>query len=363
MPLSFVIRRRVRPDYEGHSMSDLLRDARTVQLLDLLWKAPSREAGIPIIELPERLQDEGLFTEWIGTDLIEVVRPKHHHQGGGVHRKLVVESGWDNYEWEKPGRKRPWQMLQEAMNEPVAPEIRHRVRLGKAGEREAARINRIKKGEHEYALVVNRKPGNSPSDLPLAIVPLVAARPVVQWKLFPFKNYSGVVGSYSVHALQHLARPMLIPSRPPASEEISLILRIVPNFDQGNPNWEMVKGALLAHGVHGLDETVSLDALLGILLTIDRRASSKDHEPTKNSPNARATRDKSLEARDRWIYQECCRRVAYDTIAIRLKSKPSSWPRIESKQGIQNAAKRYAERNNLPPIPKRQEYARLLLWT
>jgi hypothetical protein len=70
---------------------------------------------------------------------------------------------------------------------------------------------------------------------------------------------------------------------------------------------------------------------------------------------AKPLRDKALEDRDRWIYAECCRGTAYDTIASKLTKKPQDWPRIESKQGIQNAAKKYAERNGLPPIPRRQE--------
>jgi hypothetical protein len=66
-------------------------------------------------------------------------------------------------------------------------------------------------------------------------------------------------------------------------------------------------------------------------------------------------RDKSIEARDRWIYAECLKLTPYDTIALRLKKKPPAWPRIGTKQGIYDAAKKYAKRNNLPPIPPRQE--------
>jgi hypothetical protein len=66
-------------------------------------------------------------------------------------------------------------------------------------------------------------------------------------------------------------------------------------------------------------------------------------------------RDKAIEARDKWIYEQCCKGVAYDAIALRLKKKSVNWPRIESKQGIQSAAQRYAKRHNLSDIPRRKD--------
>jgi hypothetical protein len=71
--------------------------------------------------------------------------------------------------------------------------------------------------------------------------------------------------------------------------------------------------------------------------------------------DSRVIRDKHSEARDKWIYEECCRGTAYDRIAIILKKKPKGWARIDSKQGVRNAAIRYAKRHKLPDIPKRQE--------
>jgi hypothetical protein len=104
------------------------------------------------------------------------------------------------------------------------------------------------------------------------------------------------------------------------------------------------------------------DAIQSSIAAIDYlllAAAVETDEPPKTAAKKRdgkkAVRDKSLEARDAWIYKECCKGTAYDAIVIQLKKKPANWPRIESKQGIQNAAKRYAERNNLPPIPRRQE--------
>jgi hypothetical protein len=68
----------------------------------------------------------------------------------------------------------------------------------------------------------------------------------------------------------------------------------------------------------------------------------------------RRKRDQATESRDRWIYEQCCKLVPYDTISIQLRRKPKSWERIESKQGIRAAAIRYAKANNLPQIPTRQ---------
>jgi hypothetical protein len=60
------------------------------------------------------------------------------------------------------------------------------------------------------------------------------------------------------------------------------------------------------------------------------------------------------EARDKWIYEECRRGTQYKTIVAKLKTKPESWDRIESIQGIRHAARQYARRNGLPPPPPRQ---------
>jgi hypothetical protein len=67
-------------------------------------------------------------------------------------------------------------------------------------------------------------------------------------------------------------------------------------------------------------------------------------------------RDRKIEARDRWIYRQCCDRVPYKEIVANLsRCSPSKrWQRITSKQGIQNAALRYAKRNQLALPPPRQ---------
>lgn len=75
----------------------------------------------------------------------------------------------------------------------------------------------------------------------------------------------------------------------------------------------------------------------------------------KRNPRKKRLLDAATEARDKWIYNQCCKGVAYETIAIRLKKKSSKWQRIESKQGIQSAAQRYAKRHGLEEIPRRQD--------
>ena len=64
--------------------------------------------------------------------------------------------------------------------------------------------------------------------------------------------------------------------------------------------------------------------------------------------------DAATEARDKWIYGECCKRTIYTTIISKLDRKPKTWGRISSPQGIKNPATCYATRHKLPPIPLRQ---------
>jgi hypothetical protein len=73
----------------------------------------------------------------------------------------------------------------------------------------------------------------------------------------------------------------------------------------------------------------------------------------------RKGRDKGIEARDKWIYDQCVKGTPYDEIIGDLKRRCNSNPEwgsaIESVQGIRSAASRYAERNGKTPIPRRQD--------
>jgi hypothetical protein len=59
------------------------------------------------------------------------------------------------------------------------------------------------------------------------------------------------------------------------------------------------------------------------------------------------------DARDKWLYEQCCKLVIYSSI-VRALAKKKKWEPIESIQGIKNAANRYAEAHALPVIPSRQ---------
>lgn len=101
-----------------------------------------------------------------------------------------------------------------------------------------------------------------------------------------------------------------------------------------------------------------LMALRELALKIQKhkeRSAPANDDADGSSKAKQRDRDKNLESRDKWIYDECCKGTPYDLIVSKLKKKPKSWDRIESKQGIRSAAKRYADRNGLPQVPRRQD--------
>lgn len=73
---------------------------------------------------------------------------------------------------------------------------------------------------------------------------------------------------------------------------------------------------------------------------------------------ARGSTDMKLEARNKWLYQQCCkgRQMPYANIIAELKriAPEKGWEPIESIQGIRAAAKQYAASHNKPLIPNRQ---------
>jgi hypothetical protein len=84
------------------------------------------------------------------------------------------------------------------------------------------------------------------------------------------------------------------------------------------------------------------------------QATVADPQPSQPA-KGKVIRGKATEARDHWIYDECCKRTPYESIARNLPKKNPRWFPISSKQGILQAAKRYAERHGLPPPPSRQD--------
>jgi hypothetical protein len=70
----------------------------------------------------------------------------------------------------------------------------------------------------------------------------------------------------------------------------------------------------------------------------------------------RSVRDRTFEARDRWIYQKCAKGVAYKTIKTELSilCQKKGWRKINSIQGIRSAARNCAQRHGLPMPASRQ---------
>jgi hypothetical protein len=71
-------------------------------------------------------------------------------------------------------------------------------------------------------------------------------------------------------------------------------------------------------------------------------------QPPPTSPAVTAN-----DARDKWLYDECCKAVKYETIKRQLAEK-KGWEPLDSIQGIKLAANRYAKAHDLSSIPSRQ---------
>lgn len=121
-------------------MAELADDPQVAELLLLLWDAPNRETGVAIVDLPVSLRKEELLTACEGAQLVRFAQRKHCWHGGGVHTKLVIESGWQIAELHKPDRKQAWQLLQDAIRDDVPNEIRHHVQLCYPGSVAAGRL-------------------------------------------------------------------------------------------------------------------------------------------------------------------------------------------------------------------------------
>lgn len=69
---------------------------------------------------------------------------------------------------------------------------------------------------------------------------------------------------------------------------------------------------------------------------------------------ARSGWDSSTFARNAWIYVQCRRNVPYKEIRHRMQRDHPNWDPIASNQGIQKAARCFAQRVGLPEPPARQ---------
>jgi hypothetical protein len=79
---------------------------------------------------------------------------------------------------------------------------------------------------------------------------------------------------------------------------------------------------------------------------------------SKRRKPARTGRDRKQEARDRWIYQQCCRgrEMPYDRIVAELKriAAAKGWQIVSSKERIRQIGVAYADRHGKPRPPNRQ---------
>jgi hypothetical protein len=79
--------------------------------------------------------------------------------------------------------------------------------------------------------------------------------------------------------------------------------------------------------------------------------------PTRNSDSARKVlRDRKMEERNRWIYQQCCKRREHDAIVAELKriAVRRRWRIVSTKQRIQQIGREYARQHDLEPPPARR---------
>jgi hypothetical protein len=68
--------------------------------------------------------------------------------------------------------------------------------------------------------------------------------------------------------------------------------------------------------------------------------------------------DEKTEARNRWIYKECCKCTVYSSIILQLSRNAKGWKKISTAGGIRRAAQEYAKRLRLADPPLRQSSRR-----
>jgi hypothetical protein len=100
---------------------------------------------------------------------------------------------------------------------------------------------------------------------------------------------------------------------------------------------------------------IPLAKVIEILKAVAAGAGQSHSSGAKSNGSQLLARDPAIEARDKWLYEQCCKLVRYEAIIRRLDKKTQTWLRITTPQGIKKAAAAYAERQipKLPPIPKR----------
>jgi hypothetical protein len=84
--------------------------------------------------------------------------------------------------------------------------------------------------------------------------------------------------------------------------------------------------------------------------------SPQDARKGRKRTAAKGSRDRKLEARDKWLYRQCCNGVPYKDIKSQLEEqcRKKGWRKIGSVQGVRAAAIKYGARHHLPAPPNRQ---------
>jgi hypothetical protein len=93
--------------------------------------------------------------------------------------------------------------------------------------------------------------------------------------------------------------------------------------------------------------------------TFDRFHSGDKARPidqSRGNTSNKPQRAKKLEARDKWIYEQCCRGTPHDRIVAELKriALSKGWQVFRSKQRAEQIGKEYARRHEKPSPPPRQ---------
>jgi hypothetical protein len=116
--------------------------------------------------------------------------------------------------------------------------------------------------------------------------------------------------------------------------------------------YEVVEGLanVLAAGQHCARVAVKFLPLADVLVMLER-------QEKKVAPATRV-RDQALEARDEWIYRQCCdtsQPLMHIVQRLREECRRQGWRVISTIQGIRRAAANYAGRHGLDRPPRRQD--------
>jgi hypothetical protein len=133
-------------------------------------------------------------------------------------------------------------------------------------------------------------------------------------------------------------------------------------FDQVTEHLQSVPTLNVAKLLRAMRRQTSRAALR--IQPIDRSIHVSDGKESRNEGKlqdqkeqrrTKQGRERNLEARDKWIYQMCCKGIPYKEIRAELGviCQKKGWKKIASVQGIRAAAMSYAEGHDLPKPPFR----------